>query len=80
MAEGALTGLRVLCTGLATDTAACQRAVAQLGGDVQPIFLPERPPHVLVARDVTTEKYRVGYPPPAATHAATVPWPRDAAN
>eukprot|EP00873_Tetraselmis_striata_P003310 jgi/Tetstr1/423574/TSEL_014246.t1 len=58
MAEGALTGLRVLCTGLATDTAACQRAVAQLGGDVQPIFLPERPPHVLVARDVTTEKYR----------------------
>jgi predicted protein tyrosine phosphatase len=55
----ALTGLRVLCTGLEDDTAVCQQLVQELGGELLSRFSSERTPQVLIAKDVTTEKYRV---------------------
>jgi len=54
---GALSGLRVLCTGLQADTDRCVELVREMGGEFIPKFSLNKKPDVLVARDVTTEKY-----------------------
>ena len=54
-----LQDVRVLLVGLGSDTETCQALVKEMGGVVLGESDRNRAPTVVVARDVTTEKYQV---------------------
>jgi len=65
--------MRVLCTGLREKTTECQDLISDLGGILVTKVTQETKPEVVVAQDVTTEKYKV-VAATCKTPAVTIDW------